>query len=147
MKLFSLSLYGTAFTWFSSLAPKSIVTWAQLEQKFHEYFYSGETELRLTNLILVKQKYNESVSEYIRRFRDVKNRCFSLIIAEKDLADIAFSGLLVHIKDRLEGQEFLDINQVLQKALVQETVLKMLNNMAGLGIIKTKTRKSLRLML
>ena len=107
LKLFPLSLSGTAFTWFSSLAPKSIVTWAQLEQKFHEYFYSGETELRLTDLILVKQKYNESVSEYIRRFRDVKNRCFSLIIAENDLADIAFSGLLAHIKDRLEGQEFL----------------------------------------
>jgi len=117
LKLFPLSLSGTAFTWFSSLAPKSIVTWAQLEQKFHEYFYSGETELRLTDLILVKQKYNESVSEYIRRFRDVKNRCFSLIIAEKDLADIAFSGLLAHIKDRLEGQQFSDINQVLQKSL------------------------------
>ena len=43
-----------------------------------------------------------------------------MIIAEKDLADIAFSGLLAHIKDRLEGQEFLDINQVLQKALAQE---------------------------
>ena len=110
LKLFPLSLSGTAFTWFSSLAPKSIVTWAQLEQKFHEYFYSGETKLRLTDLILVKQKYNESVSEYIRRFRDVKNRCFSLIIAEKDLADIAFSGLLAHIKDRLEEQEFSDIN-------------------------------------
>ena len=124
LKLFPLSLSGTAFTWFSSLAPKSIVTWAQLEQKFHEYFYSGETELRLTDLILVKQKYNESVSEYIRRFRDVKNRCFSLIIAEKDLADIAFSGLLAHIKDRLEGQEFSDINQVLQKALAQENRAK-----------------------
>jgi hypothetical protein len=30
LKLFHLSLSGTAFTWFSSLAPKSIVTWAQL---------------------------------------------------------------------------------------------------------------------
>jgi hypothetical protein len=45
IKLFSLSLSGTAFTWFTSLAPNSISTWAQLEQKFHEYFYSGESEL------------------------------------------------------------------------------------------------------
>jgi len=124
LKLFPLSLSGTAFTWFSSLAPKSIVTWAQLEQEFHEYFYSGEMELRLTDLILVKQKYNESVSEYIHRFRDVKNQCFSLIIAKKDLADIAFSGLLARIKDRLEGQEFSDLNQVLQKALAQENHAK-----------------------
>jgi len=70
-----------------------------------------------------------------------------LIIAEKDLVDIAFSGLLAHIKDRLEGQEFSDINQVLQKALAQENRAKDVKQYAGLGIIKTKTRKSLRLML
>ena len=50
----------------------------------------------------------------------MKNRCFSLTIAEKDLADLAFSGLLIHLRDRLENQEFSDINQVLQKALVQD---------------------------
>ena len=65
-----------------------------------------------------------SVHDYIRRFRDVKNRCFSLTIAEKDLANLAFSGLLAHIKDKLEGQEFLDVNQVLQKALAQENRAK-----------------------
>ena len=124
LKLFPLSLSGTAFTWFTSLAPNSISTWAQLEQKFHEYFYSGETELRLSDLTMVRQKYNEHVHDYIRRFRDVKNRCFSLTIAEKDLADLAFSGLLAHIKDKLEGQEFLDVNQVLQKALAQENRAK-----------------------
>ena len=30
--LFSLSLTGTAFSWFSSLAPNSITSWEQLEQ-------------------------------------------------------------------------------------------------------------------
>ena len=45
---------------------------------------------------------------------------FGLTIAEKDLADLAFSGLLAHTNDKLEGQEFLDVNQVLQKALAQE---------------------------
>ena len=124
VKLFPLSLSGTVFTWFTSLTPNSISTWAQLEQKFHEYFYSGETELRLSDLTMVRQKYNEHVHDYIRRFRDVKNRCFSLTIAEKDLADLAFSGLLTHIKDKLEGREFLDVNQVLQKALAQENRAK-----------------------
>lgn len=73
---------------------------------------------------MVKQKYGESVSDYIRRFRDVKNRCFSLTIAEKDLADLAFSGLFAHLKEKLDGQEFLGINQVLQKALIQENYAK-----------------------
>ena len=58
--------------------------------------------------------------DYIRGFRDIRNRCFSVNIAEKDLVDIAFSGLLAHIMDKLEGQEFLDVSQLLQKSLVQE---------------------------
>jgi hypothetical protein len=31
LRMFSLSLSATAFTWFTSLAPNSISTWAQLE--------------------------------------------------------------------------------------------------------------------
>ena len=47
-------------------------TWSQLERKFHEHFYNGDNELRLCHLILVKQKHDESVAEYVRRFRDTK---------------------------------------------------------------------------
>ena len=35
VRLFSLSLTRTAFSWFSSLAPNSIHNWNQLEHKFH----------------------------------------------------------------------------------------------------------------
>src|ERR1041385_5584376 len=124
VRLSPLSLSSTAFTWFTSLAPNAITSWAQLEEKFHDYFYSGESELPLSDLTMVKQKYNEPVHDYIRRFRDVKNRCFNVAITERDLADLAFSGLLVHTKEKLEGHEFLDVSQVLQKALVQEKRVK-----------------------
>jgi hypothetical protein len=73
MRIFPLSLSDTAFTWFTSLALNSIFTWAQLEQKFHEYFYSRDTELRLSHLTAIKQKHNESIADYIRRFRDTRN--------------------------------------------------------------------------
>jgi hypothetical protein len=72
LRLFPLSLSGTAFTWFTSLAPNSVFTWAQLEQKFHEYFFSDDTELRLSHLTTIKQKHNESAAEYIRRFRNTR---------------------------------------------------------------------------
>jgi hypothetical protein len=68
LRIFLLSLSGTVFIWFTSLAPNSIFTWAQLEQKFHEYFYSGDTDLRLSHLTVIKQKHNESATKYIRRF-------------------------------------------------------------------------------
>jgi hypothetical protein len=79
--MFPLLLSGIAFTLFTSLAPtNSIFTWAQLEQKFHEYFYSRDTELRLSHLHTIKQNHNEPVAEYIRRFRDTRNQCFNLNI-------------------------------------------------------------------
>jgi hypothetical protein len=90
-RIFPLSLSGIAFAWFTSLAPNPIFTWAQLEQKFHVYFYSGDIELRLSHLISMKQKHNEPAADYIRRFRDTRNRCFNLNISDKDLADLAYS--------------------------------------------------------
>jgi hypothetical protein len=113
LRMFPLSLSGTIFTWFTSLAPNSVFTWAQLEQKFHEYFYSGDTKLRLSHRTTIKQKHNESVVEYIRRFRDTRNRCFNLNISDKDLVDLAYSGLTPHLKEKLESHIFSDVSQVL----------------------------------
>jgi hypothetical protein len=79
--LFSLSLTGNAFSWFASLPVNSIRTWEQLEQKFHDHFYSGDNELRLGNLTSVRQKHDEPVTSYIRRFRETKNHCYNLVIS------------------------------------------------------------------
>jgi hypothetical protein len=35
LRIFPLSLSGTAFIWFTSFTSNSIFTWVQLEQKFH----------------------------------------------------------------------------------------------------------------
>ena len=62
---FPLSLSGPAFSWFSSLEPNSIVGWANLENKFHAYFYSRTGEKKITNLTSMRQKNNESGSEFV----------------------------------------------------------------------------------
>nr|AAM74403.1 Putative retroelement [Oryza sativa Japonica Group] len=124
LRLFSLSLSGNAFTWFTSLPANSIHTWVQLEEQFHDYFYTGETELRLCDLTSVKQKYNEFVIDYIKRFRDVRNRCYTLNIADRDLAGLAFNGLVAPLRERLDGQQFLDVSQLMQRALAQESRVK-----------------------
>ena len=69
----------------------------------------------------VKQIRDESVNDYIRRFRDTKNRCFNVNLAEKYLADLAFNGLRSHIKEKLEGNNFFVVNQVHQRALAIES--------------------------
>jgi hypothetical protein len=124
LKMFPLSLSSIAFTWFTSLAPNSIFTWAQLEQKFHEYYYSGDTELRLSHLTTIKEKHNEPIADYIRRFRDTRNRCFNLNISDKDLANLAYLGLSSHLREKVESNVFSDVNHVLQKALDCESRAK-----------------------
>jgi hypothetical protein len=113
IRMFPLSLIGAVFKWFTSLPPNSIDSWVSLEQKFHDYFYNGEVELRLSDLMSLRQKYSKTISHYLRWFREVRNRCYNLTIAEKDLADLAFVGLTAYLRDKLDGQEFSDTNQLL----------------------------------
>jgi hypothetical protein len=73
--------------------------------------------LRLSHLTTLKQKHNESAADYIRRFRDTRNQCFNLNIFNKDLLDLAYSGLSPHLKEKIESHIFSDVSHILQKAL------------------------------
>jgi hypothetical protein len=66
IRMFPLSLTGAAFNWFTSLPPNSIDSWVSLLQKFHDHFYNGEVELRLSDLTSLRQKYTETISDYLR---------------------------------------------------------------------------------
>ena len=74
-----------------------------MEQKFYDHFYSGENEAKLIDLTLVRQGRDESISDYFKRFKEIKNRCFSLSIFDKDSIDIALGGLHSYLKEKLEG--------------------------------------------
>jgi hypothetical protein len=121
VRLFSLSLTGTAFAWYATLPPNSISSWGDLEQKFHDHFFSGDYELDLVDLVALRQGKDESVNEYIRRFRDTRNRCFQIHLAKKQLAGLAFNGLRYYLKERLEGIQFFTLAQLHQRALAYES--------------------------
>jgi hypothetical protein len=87
-------------------------------------FYNGEAELRLSDLTAIRQKHNKTVPEYLRRFRETRNKCYNLTVGEKDLADVAFTGLSSYLKEKLEGHEFLDMIQVLQRVVMHENHAK-----------------------
>jgi len=60
IRYFPLSLTGPAFTWFTSLPANSIGTWAELEQKFHSYFFTGTNEKKLVYLMSSRQRTSET---------------------------------------------------------------------------------------
>ena len=49
------------------------------------------------------------MSEYIQHFREVKNRCYSSLITEKEAYDLAVLGLAKPIKDLAFQLEFMSL--------------------------------------
>nr|AAM74265.1 Putative retroelement [Oryza sativa Japonica Group]AAP53658.1 retrotransposon protein, putative, unclassified [Oryza sativa Japonica Group] len=115
VRLFRLSLSGSAFTWFSSLPYGSINSWADLEKQFHSYFYSGVHEMKLSDLTAIKQRHDEPVHEYIQRFREMRNKCFSLSLTNAQLADLAFQGMIPPIREKFSSEDFDSLSHLIQK--------------------------------
>ena len=120
VRLFLSSLSGSAFTWFISLPPNSVITWADLEKQFHKYFFSGVHEKKITDLVRLKQHNDESVESFVQRLWEVKNKYHSLVLDDRQLADLAFQGLLPHIRDKYASQEFKSLSHLVQRISDQD---------------------------
>jgi len=108
-------LLGLAFTWFISLPPNSVITWADIEKQFHKYFFYGVYEKKITDLVRLRQYNDESMGNFVQRLRDVKNKCYNLVLDDQQLADLALQGLLPHIKDKYASQEFESLSHLVQR--------------------------------
>nr|AAM08865.1 Putative retroelement [Oryza sativa Japonica Group] len=94
--------------------------WADLEKQFHSYFYSGIHEMKLFDLTAIRQRHDEPVQDYIQRFREMRNRCYSLALTDSQLADLAFQGLIAPIKEKFLSQEFESLSHLAQKVTLHE---------------------------
>jgi hypothetical protein len=112
IRYFPLSLTGPAFTWFTSLPAQSICSWNDLEQKFHAYYFIGSNEKKLIDLTTLRQRHNDTPKEFLRRFRETKSMCFSLNLLDDQLADMAVTGMLPAVREKLFGMEFDNIGQL-----------------------------------
>jgi hypothetical protein len=66
-------------------------------------------------LAQVRQKRGETVAEYIHHFREVKNRCYSAHITEKEAVELTSLGLAKPIKDMGFQLEFNSLAHLVQK--------------------------------
>src|SRR4051812_16888333 len=120
VRFFAQSLTGPAFGWYTSLPPDSIRTWKQLEEQFHVQYHSEATEAGIADLAQVRQKRGETVSEYIQRFRAVKNRCYSARLTEREAVELAALGLAAPIKDLAFQVEYNSLAHMAQKLALYE---------------------------
>ncbi|KAK1679510.1 hypothetical protein QYE76_040358 [Lolium multiflorum] len=112
VRFFAQSLTGPAFGWYTSLPPDSVRTWKQLEEQFHIQYHSEATEAGIADL-RVRQARRRS--EYIQRFRTVKNRCYSVHLSEKEAVELAVAGLAAPLKDLTFQVEYNSLAHMVQR--------------------------------
>ena len=91
-----------------------------VSDQFHTQYHSEAAEAGIADLAQVRQKRGESVLEYMQRFREVKNRCYSSRITEKEAVDLAVLGLAKPIKDLAFQLEFTSLAHLVQKLTTYE---------------------------
>jgi hypothetical protein len=84
-----------------------------------------------TDLYNIQQGKDESVFNYLERFKEIKNQCFNLPFSDSDLAYLAFRGLKSSLRDWLRGIKFNSLDEVLVKAMAYELRIKEQNEKIG----------------
>ena len=69
-------------------------------------------------MITIRRRTNESGTEFLQRFWETRNLCFSLNLTDDQLATLAVQGMLPTWREKLLGQEFDDLGQLAQRVLV-----------------------------
>ena len=101
--------------------PLTLFCHGRIQNKNSMITFFGDYELDLVDLVALRQGKEELVNDYIQRFRDTRNRCFQIHLAEKQLAGLAFNGLCYYLKERLQGVQFFTLAQLHQRALTCES--------------------------
>jgi predicted Zn-dependent protease len=84
-----------------------------------------------TDLYNIQQGRDESVYNYLERFKEIKNRCFNLPFSDSDLAYLAFKGLKSSLRDWLRDIKFNSLDEVLVKAMAYQLSIKEQNEKIG----------------
>ena len=66
----------------------------------------------------IRLRTNESGIEFLERFQETRNLCFSLNLAFDQPAALTVQGMLPTWKEKLLGQEFDNLGQLAQRVAV-----------------------------
>jgi hypothetical protein len=76
--------------------------------------------MKLSDLTAIRQRHDEPVQEYIQRFREMRNKCYSLSLTDAQLADLAFQGMIAPIREKFSSQDFDSLSHLAQKVTLHE---------------------------
>ena len=88
-----MSLKEQAFTQYTSLLPRSILSQNDMDTQFMKKFFAMDEKLTLSNLQQERQMVSEGLLDYICRFKDLF-QIFYNPMAEERLVDICIASML-----------------------------------------------------
>ncbi|XP_075646666.1 uncharacterized protein LOC142617604 [Castanea sativa] len=104
LREFSKSLCNHAYTWYIGLKLGSIPTWDDMVDVFYTKYFHGEETVTLATLQAIKQKNEEDLMEYIKRFRDIALDCYDYC-EEKTLVEMCMTNMIREYRAILENLE------------------------------------------
>lgn len=81
--LFSSSLTKTIFYWYSTLLVNSMLSWNDMQSKFHDQFYKTKSKVAMRDLVKVVHEPGELIKKYVTRLRIERTKC-SIVMSKKD---------------------------------------------------------------
>ena len=122
LKLFPTTLTGVAFEWYSNLPPNSVQDWAKMEALFHSQFYQPISEVTVADLARVKQKPDEKVDQFVRRFNKARAMC-KVQIPDIEYVRIAQDGLTPELRKKFGTDDFKSLVDMVYKVSKYESIL------------------------
>ena len=117
LREFAKSLVDRAYTWYTTLRPRSIKTWDKMMERFCEKYYFGEDKVTFQSLQMIRQRPGEDPVLFIKRFKDVSLDCYG-DHEEKELVETCISNMLFDYRLNLKNlciTQFADLLQRLKR--------------------------------
>jgi hypothetical protein len=137
LRLFGSSLTGKAFRWYSGLMPESIRTWEKMQDVFISNFFSSERDVSIKELASIRQRENESVEEFISRWKDLAASC-QHSLQESEQVELCLEGMRPELACHLISKDWKTFRNFATKACALEKM------MGGVSTFQSKSARIIR---
>ncbi|CAL5431262.1 unnamed protein product [Camellia sinensis] len=115
LQLFVQSLESSAFTWYANLPEGSILNWDSMVKEFLKQFCNTQRRVGIPELIETKQRDNESVTDFIARWRALTFACPQKF-TQLELIRMCLNNFRHELSTALMAQTFEGFNDLCTKA-------------------------------
>jgi hypothetical protein len=115
LREFSKSLDDRAYTWCTTLPPRSVKTWEDMVKLFCGKYFQAKEKITLVNLHTTKKVSGEDLLHYIHRLCDI-SLDFYANYKEGELVGVCIDNMLPDFRAHLKNLDISRFAQLLQKA-------------------------------